>query len=230
MTNVLKIEALKKTKLFGGLSDDIIGAVASVLSEASYGANQAIFLRGDEGSAIYIVVKGRVRLSVLTANGRELSFTHALPGDVFGEIAVIDRSTRSADATALTNVHTFVLAKADFDRLLSRFPPLSWAIMRFLCARLREVSDHLEDIALLPLEARVARYFVHELLRSRPATPSGAHNVDLEMSQNELALLVGASRQKVNSALMSLEQAGALTRAGSSFSCRLDKLKELAWI
>jgi CRP/FNR family transcriptional regulator, cyclic AMP receptor protein len=190
MPNTLKTAALGRTKLFEGLSDVILDAIACVLSEVSYKPNQTIFLRGDDGGAIYIVVKGRVRLSVLTAHGRELSFTHARPGDVFGEIAVIDRSPRSADATALTDVHAFVLATVDFERLVSRFPPLAAAVMRFLCSRLREVSEHLEDIALLPLEARVARYFVYELQRNGAVSNSVSSLLALGISQTE-----GASQQ-----------------------------------
>ena len=74
------------------------------MRDARYRAGQSIFERGDPGNVMYLVLEGRVRLSVSTAEGRELSFTHAVAGDIFGEIAALDRSPRSANASALTDV------------------------------------------------------------------------------------------------------------------------------
>lgn len=219
---------LSQAKPFAGLDDEALSAIADIVVEASFPAGRVIFLRGDPGTAIYIVHDGRVRLSVVTSDGRELSFAHAQPGDVFGEIAVIDRATRSADATALTDVRLLVISARDMEALIDRFPAIAWGFMRSLCARLRDASDHLEHIALLPLEARLARYLLDMLLRVDPL-PSGArHRLELGMSQSELALLLGASRQKVNLALSLLEQCGAIQRSAGSFLCSLDKLRDVA--
>ena len=220
-------EVLGRTRLFGMLDAGTLAAIAAAMREVRFEAGQSIFNRGDAGSAIYVVIEGRVRLSVITADGRELSFTHALTGDVFGEIAVIDRSPRSADATALTMLRMMSLSAAATERLLAERPALARAFMVFLCARLREVSDHLEDVALLPIEARLARYLLNRIPSDTPSTASGTR-IELGMSQGELALLLGASRPKVNAALMMLEDVGALERVGQKLNCDPRRLAEIA--
>src|SRR4249920_2694495 len=95
------LEMLAKTALFGPLEDADRRAVAQEMREASFDASQVVFARGDPGRDIYLVASGRVRLSVLTAEGRELSFAHAEQGQIFGEIAVLDGGVRTADATAV---------------------------------------------------------------------------------------------------------------------------------
>jgi CRP-like cAMP-binding protein len=221
-----RLDALARTKLFGRLEETVLAVIADALDEVSFNVGKTIFLRGDKGNAIYIVLEGRVRLSVLSPAGRELSFTHALPGDVFGEIAVLDRSPRSADATALSDVRTLVLSASETERLVARFPTLAWAFLQFLCSRLRDVSDHLEHIALLPLEARLARYLLDKV--GSAITTGSASEFALGMSQTELALLLGASRQKLNLALMSLEQAGAFKRTAAIYSCNIARLRQFA--
>lgn len=208
---------LGRTRLFGGVDAATLRVVAAAMRESRYDAGQLIFSRGDPGNAIHVVAEGRVRISVLTPEGRELSFAHALAGDVFGEIAVIDRATRSADATALTPVVVWSLSSAATDRLLDAHPPLARAFMQLLCARLRDVSDHLEHVALLPIEARVARFLLDRLPTASEA--GGRPRMSLGMSQTELALLLGASRPKVNTALAAFEAAGAIRRRGKELEC-----------
>lgn len=219
-------EFLGRTRLLHGLDPPVLAAVAAAVSAVSFAAGELIFSRGDAGNALFLVTAGRVRLSILTSDGRELSFDHAVPGDVFGEIAAIDGSPRSADATALTAVKALVLPTATLKRLVAQHPSLGWAIMRFLCARLRDVSDHLEDIALFPLEARLARFLLTRLGNDQMQATAGP--ISLGMSQSELALLLGASRQKVNSALAALEETGAIRRSDHGLVCTPAALRQIA--
>ncbi|MEQ1714940.1 MAG: cyclic nucleotide-binding domain-containing protein, partial [Hyphomicrobium sp.] len=132
-----QMDALSRAPMFGGLDDVARAAVALEMREANYDAGQVIFSRGDPGTDLHVVVRGRVRLSVLTADGRELSFAHAEPPSIFGELAVFDGRPRSADATAVSKVVTLTLSKAAFSRLLSLRPEVGEAAIRFLSARLR---------------------------------------------------------------------------------------------
>ena len=106
------------------------------------------------------MVSGRVRISVLTAEGRELSFAHAEPGAIFGEIAMLDGGVRSADATAVNKVSALSLSKPAFKRLMETHPHVADAAVRFLCSRIREADQQLEAIALYPIEGRLARFFL----------------------------------------------------------------------
>jgi CRP/FNR family transcriptional regulator, cyclic AMP receptor protein len=221
------LELLARTRLFGTIPPTLCEAIAQEMRDARYRAGQSIFERGDPGSVIYLVLEGRVRLSVSTAEGRELSFTHAVAGDIFGEIAALDGSPRSATASALTDVRMKSLPAAALHRLIVAHPVLSKSVIEFLCSRLRDVSDHLEDVALFSVERRLARFLLHECSR-RGRQSSGGVRITLGMSQGELALLVGASRPKVNTALTTLEELGAISRDGSEIVCNVDMLEDLS--
>jgi len=225
--SVNTLELLSRTRLFGSISPALSAAIAQEMRDARYRAGQSIFERGDPGDLMYLVLEGRVRLSVSTAEGRELSFTHAISGDIFGEIAALDGSPRSASASALTDVRMKSLAASGLHRLIAANPALSKSVIAFLCGRLRDVSDHLEDVALFSVERRLARFLLHEV--TRRGEPSGdAVRIKLGMSQGELALLVGASRPKVNTGLTTLEELGAITRDGSDISCDVEVLQDLS--
>ena len=218
-------ELLARSRLFGAIPGPLRQAIAQEMRDARYRAGQMIFERGDPGNFIYLVIEGRVRLSVSTAEGRELSFAHATAGDIFGEIAALDGSPRSAGASALTDLKLKTLGAATLHRLIAAHPELSKSTIEFLCGRLREVSDHLEDVALFSVENRLARFLLHELSVRQSGN---AARFRLGMSQGELALLVGASRPKVNTALARLEAFGAITRVGTEIECNVRVLQDLA--
>lgn len=221
-------ELLAGTALFGGLDETGRRAVLAEMREVSFGAGQVIFTRGDPGKEIFLVVAGRVRLSVLTPEGRELSFAHAEPGQVFGEIAMLDGDPRSADATAVSKVTALTLSRAAFQRVAAAHPVVGDAVIRFLCRRIREADQQLEAIALCPIEVRLARFFLATARQKAGQEGRDRIAVDLGMSQSELALLIGASRPKVNTALSMLEASGALTRTKNGFECDIEELETVA--
>ena len=221
------LDALAKAPLFGTLDATGLAAVAQELREASFDSGQNIFSRGDPGIDLHIVIKGRVRLSVLTSDGRELSFAHVEPPSIFGELAVFDGRPRSADATAVSKVQTLTLSKIAFSRLLGERPQVAEAAVRFLSARLRDADEQLEAIALHPIEARLARFFLAAARQKDPNGKSERVSVSLPISQSELALLVGASRPKVNAALAVLEAEGAIERRGAIVVCDIVALTGL---
>ena len=167
----LVITLLGRTDLFRSLSEADRGAVAAQMREATYAPGQLIFGRGDAGEGLYLVVEGRVRLSVLSAEGRVLSFSHAGRGDIFGEIATLDGQARTADATALTRVTTTMLARSSLKRLMEAKPQLAQAAVALLCRRLRTTSEQIEAIALHSTQVRLARFLLaaisHEGRRRR---------------------------------------------------------------
>lgn len=215
---------LARTPLFAGLDETSRKAVAGELREASYEPGQVIFSRGDAGSDLHIVSKGRIRLSVLTSDGRELSFAHVETPSIFGELAIFDGRSRSADATAVNKVETLLLSKSAFLRLLESHPSVGEAAVRFLAGRLRDADEQLEAIALHPIEARLARFFLASVRQKDPSGKSEKVTLALPISQSELALLVGASRPKVNAALQLLESEGAIERRGQQVICDIAAL------
>ena len=174
--------------------------------------------RQPDGGALVTVGAG-IRLSVLTSDGRELSFAHVEPPSIFGELAIFDGRPRSADATAVNKVETLLFSKAAFLRLLASHPSVGEAAVRFLASRLRDADEQLEAIARHPIEARLARFFLASVRQEDPSDKAEKISLALPISQSELALLVGASRPKVNAALQLLESEGAIERRGQQVIC-----------
>ena len=222
------IEMLGRTALFGSLAETERRAVAQEMRESNFDASQVIFARGDPGRDIYLVTSGRVRLSILTSEGRELSFAHAEAGNIFGEIAVLDGGMRTADATAVTKVSSLTLSKAALMRIIETQPIVREGIIRFLCNRIREADQQLEGIALYPIEVRLARFFLTAARQKGPAKAGAKVVLDLPISQSELALLIGASRPKVNAALALLQDSGAIERSDARLTCNIEALENIA--
>src|SRR3954466_10072583 len=191
------LRLLAGTDLFKGLVADDLAACAARFREARFAKGQILFARGDPGTHLYLVTEGQVRLAIGTSEGRELSFQIAVPGDLFGELATLDGQPRSAEATALTPVSAYMLERSAFRELWSTNATIADSIIAFLCWRLRNASDRLETIALYPMEVRLARFLL-VALGDRQAPPGRRVPLELGFSQSELALLLGASRPKIN--------------------------------
>ncbi len=217
-------ELLAKTSFFGPLSAEDRDAVAFSMRPAAFTAGQVIFLRDDAPRDLFVVRKGRVRLSILSSEGRELAFAHATEGDVFGEIALLDGRPRTANATALTEVDALSLSRSSLLTLMQARPPIAMAAITFLCERLRTTDTKMEAIALCPIEARLARFLLSAVQFQSPGAKGNTSRLNLDMSQGELALLLGASRPKVNKALAALEEADAVRRDGAELICDLEML------
>jgi CRP-like cAMP-binding protein len=220
-------ELLEKNPLFGLLEQEARTAIARQMRPALFEPEQVIFSRGDAAKGIYLVAKGRVRLSVLASDGRVLSFHHAVPGDIFGEVATFDGGRRTADATAIERVEAMHLDRSAANGMIDACPLFSRAVIKFLCTRVRDTTEQIESIALHPVEIRLARFLL-SALRMRGITPaSKTLRLDLGMSQSELAQLIGASRQKVNAALATLERLGAIQRAQGLLTCDVEELSRI---
>ena len=222
--------ALARLDLLAGAEASDVDAVAALAIERRYDDGETIFGRGETGDGMMVVLTGRIRLSLVSADGRELILREAEPGDVIGEIAVLDGGQRTADATALGPVLAAFIGQAPFGRLLAARPSLQMAVIQVLCARLRETTDQLESIALYPLEARLARFLLWHLKRHGRTRADGADIAPLTMSQSAIASFVGASRPKVNRLLAAFEEAGAIDRRGAIVHCNVDALRRLAQV
>jgi CRP/FNR family transcriptional regulator, cyclic AMP receptor protein len=220
--------ALARLELFAGARPEDLDAVAALAVERRYADGETLFSRGQSGEGMLVLLQGRIRLSIVSAEGRELILREANPGDVIGEIAAIDGGHRSADAVAVGAVMAGLIAQPLFMRLLAERPALLLPILQVLCSRLRETTDQLESIALYPLEARLARFLLWNLKRHGRTRPDGARVAPLTISQGAIASFVGASRPKVNRLLSAFESAGAIERRGAIVHCDVAALTRLA--
>ena len=220
-------ELLAKSTLFGSLDHAALAAIESQMHAKTFPTGQQIFARGDAGAGIYLVLEGRVRFSIDSAEGRSLAFSHACEGEIFGEIAALDGGKRTADAIALTKVRALTLPRPALMQLMLDNRLVALAVIAFVCKRLRDTTEQIEQVALLQIEVRVARFLLHTLAKSGP-TPGPRVRLDLGMPQGELALLIGTTRQSVNIALTALEHLGAIRRIGTVIECDVDRLTGVA--
>jgi CRP-like cAMP-binding protein len=220
--------ALSGFALFAGLEPASLAALAGVTRRQSWGAGALIFQRGDEGSHMLAVLSGRIRLSLSTAQGKELVLRHLGPGDVLGELALVDGQPRSADAAALEPVSALVIQRAPFLGIAGRDPGLGLALARYLCAMLRQTNFQMESIALYDLQMRVVRFLLFSLRQIHGAALPDRAVLTLALNQSELSAVLGASRPKINQVLQGLAAAGAIRREGDQVVCLCARLLELS--
>lgn len=213
--------------VFADIAPEEARALLAAFRRVTYAAGEAIFTQNEPGEFMLIVSTGRVRLSIVSEEGRELNLRHATAGHVLGEIAVLDGGPRSATAVAIEPVTAMMLPRSDLRALMRQHPAFAERFVIWLCRRLRQTTDQLEAIALYPLEVRLARFLLFTLQGRRSAD---GRRVPLELgfSQGELAQFVGGSRSKVNVALGVLESAGAIKRTTDRLFCSPERLAEIA--
>lgn len=214
--------------LFEALDDETLTLVAAAAVRRDWPAGAMLFQRGDQGDYLVAIAEGRVRLSIGSAQGRELVLRHAEAGDMLGEMAVFDAQPRSATAVAVTPTVGWVLSRRNLDRVADARPALLRQAARYLSIRLRETTDQMEGIALYAIEARLARFLLFTLQQIHGSDLPPDPVLRLEINQSDIAAVLGASRPKVNRALQQLRDRGALVRQDDAMVCDVTILTELA--
>ncbi|MFN5046647.1 Crp/Fnr family transcriptional regulator [Roseateles sp.] len=193
------------SKLSAALRSDILSR--ALLRRLSDGA--MLSCRGEPAEEWVGVAKGAVRVSSVSLSGKQVTLTYVEPGTWFGDISLFDGLPRTHDATAHGDTTLLVVRKPDFKELLSRHTELYEALLRLNCRRLRLMFDAVEDLNTRPLAARLAKQLLL-LARSYGVTQGEEIRIGLQLAQEDLAQLLGASRQRVNQELKSFERDGAL--------------------
>lgn len=214
--------------LFEEFSAEAIVALAEIAVARTWAAGTVLFQRGDAGDHLIALVDGRIKLSLVTLAGKELALRHAEAGSILGEMALLDGLPRSADAMAVVASRGHVIFARDFERLLEQYPDCARGTIRYLCRRLRETTDQMESIALYELDARLARFFLSTLRQIHGEDLPDHPLLSVPLSQGEIAGVLGASRPKVNRAIVSLEEQGAIRRNDGAIECDVGLLQDLA--
>lgn len=192
--------------LFGGLPASDIDVLAGHARVVRYRKGSVIFARGDEGRSLMAIRSGTVRISATTAEGKEAVLNMLRPGQVFGEIALLDGKPRTADATAASDCDLLVLDRAEFLPLLRANPDLALRIIALLCGRMRRTSEQVEDVMFLPLEARLARALLR--LAAEQGDGAGRPARVVAVTQRDLGQMIGMSRESTNKQLSAWQREG----------------------
>jgi CRP/FNR family transcriptional regulator, cyclic AMP receptor protein len=201
---------LSECVLFRGFAAPERHTLFSRIRVRTFAAGKTIFLMGSPGDTLMAVLSGNVRISVPSHEGRELVLAILSPGEVFGEIALLDGKQRTADATAITKCSLAVLERREILSFFERHPAAWSNIVNVLCDRLRRTDEHLTEVAFLQLPARLAKALLRGMSgEGRLRVGQDANRIQL--SQRELGNLVGAARESVNKCLRGWQDKGIIS-------------------
>lgn len=219
---------LKGCAPFADLDTDTLARLAALAHWQDWDDGAAVFHRGDAGSTLIVLKRGRLRLSLSSATGREMLLGTVGPGGIVGEVALIDGHPRSADATAMEPSRGLVIRRDAFLDAMRTEPALGLAMSRYLCTLLRSTNFQMESIALHDLRARLVRFILFSLRPQLGGGQPARADLTLDLNQAELSALLGASRPKLNRALHDLIDEGAIRKRGAVLDCDLHLLRQIA--
>lgn len=229
MTDIGELRRLAgRDSLFAALPEESARKVAALGKPRKFARGEALFQQGDAGDCAYLILSGAVKVSVVSATGREIVFAYLSVGDLVGDISVLDTRPRTAGATAAEAVNALVIMGADLQRLIADTPELASAVIRFLCARLRSTNELLESDRSFQTGPRLARGILR-LLREHGHGEGDAEQIDFAISQTDLGAFVSLSRENVSRQLKDWSRAGLLElKAGKIIVKDREALEEAA--
>ena len=193
-------EVLKKAPLFAGLEDEAASALSAAMGTLKLNRGQVLFHEGDAEDRLYVVVSGKIKLGRSGSAGRENLLAVLGPGQMFGELSVFDPGPRSTTATAVTACELRTLEHEELTGWLTGRPEVVLGLLGQLAARLRRANDVVADLVFSDVPGRVAKALLDLAKRFGDTRDDGVHGHH-DLTQEELAQLVGASRETVNKAL-----------------------------
>ena len=208
-------EVLAQSGLFQGLSEEAVDPVASRLEMITLPRGRVVFNEGEPGDSLYIVVSGKIKLSRRSPDGRENVLAVMGPSDQFGELSVFDPGPRTATATAVTDVKLARMPQSVLRPWIEAHPEIGEQLLRVLARRLRRTNDSVADLIFTDVPGRVAKALL-QLAQRFGSQEAGLLRVTHDLTQEEIAQLVGASRETVNKALADFAARGWLRLEGKS--------------
>ena len=192
-----KLDLLKTHILFRSVNPKLLKPIAQLAITRELDTNECLFLKGDEGDALYGVLSGCIRISASAPSGKEITLNILYPGDIFGEIALLDGKNRTAGASATMPTKLLCIQRGEFLKLMRDVPDLTIHLLDMLCDRLRKTNEIVEDTAFLSLGPRLAKRLLNlarYAVQSDPTNPQGILNI----SQSELGQMMGVTRESIN--------------------------------
>jgi CRP/FNR family transcriptional regulator, cyclic AMP receptor protein len=205
-----EVDFLSRVPLFTSSRPVHLSEIARRLTVRNYRRGEVIFHQDDPGSALHIIKRGQVKISTISPEGEEAILAILTDGDYFGELSLLDGKPRSANSTAMEITQTLALQRQDFMDILGRHPEMVGDILASLADRLRNTDHLLEDAVFLSLPARLAKRLL-ELAEKHGVKTDRGLEIDLHLTQQELAAALGVSRVALNKQLGLLQDRGLVS-------------------
>ena len=208
-------DVVRQAPLFAALDDEAAQALRSTMTRVEVPRGEAIFHEGDPGDRLYVIVEGKIKLGRASGDGRENLLAVLGPGEMFGELSLFDPGPRNAAGTAVADTVLLGMGTDDLDEWLRGRPEVARHLLRALARRLRRTNEALADLVFSDVPGRVAKQLLELAKRFGDRADDGVH-VHHDLTQEELAQLVGASRETVNKALADFASRAWLRLDGKS--------------
>ena len=208
-------DVLTRAGIFQGVEPAAVSALRSDLTSEEYSKGDVIIREGEQGDSLYIVTSGKVKLSRKAPDGRENLLSILGPSDMFGELSIFDPGPRTSSAVCVTDVSVQAMDRSALKRWIAERPEISDQLLRVLARRLRRTNNNLADLIFTDVPGRVAKALLQMADRFGSRDADGLR-VKHDLTQEELAQLVGASRETVNKALADFVHRGWIQLQGKS--------------
>jgi CRP-like cAMP-binding protein len=209
-TTRVEPELLAQVGLFADLTPDELLGLAGLMRPRPYAKDGVIYLRGDPGTAFYVIASGRVTIVLTSPDGKELILRRLGPGGFHGELALLDDEPRSADAIASESSVLLVLQRDAFRQFLAEHPEVATKLLGTVSQYLRRNAELIQDATFLDVPARLARVLLELAAPAAGEVPEPGAVIADKIKQGELASLVGATRESVNKWLGTFEKQGLI--------------------
>lgn len=203
-------EALAGVPIFSGLTEDQLSMVANCLKRRTFRERDVIVQRESKGDALFIVMSGKVKVSYLQDEGETIIAVFSA-GEFFGELSIIDGAGRSADVIAIEPTEVLALEAEDFRACVHEVPAIAMAMLRELAGRLRRATGWIHSLSSQDVYGRIAQQLLYLADSHGVEDSDGARRITLRLTQNDVAGLVGASRESVNKAMGYFKSKGYIT-------------------
>lgn len=205
----MDIEMLRRAPLFAGLDERSTNELLDKLASVRIRRGETLFHEGASGDKVYVVLTGKMKLTKTSADGRENLLAVIGPGEMFGELSLFDPIPRTSSAAAISDSELAALGHQELRPWITEHPDVAMQLLRALVQRLRRTNEVMADLVFTDVPGRVARQLVDLSRKFGRPSDNGVH-VEHELTQEELAQLVGASRETVNKALADFANRGWL--------------------
>lgn len=210
MANDNNVGYLRKIYLFAGLSDQELAEIAALCMDRKYQKGRIIFVEGEPGEAIYLLKSGLIKVSKQDGDGREHTLHYVYPGDIFAEVVLFDAGGYPATAEVVEDSEVGLIRNSDMDRLLIKNPGMTLELLKIMARRLRNAQQQIMELALKDTTRRLAGLLL-KLAENHGINKENGVLISLPLTNQEIANLVGTSRETVNRILSEFRRRKAVT-------------------
>jgi CRP-like cAMP-binding protein len=212
-----KLWFLKHIRLFDGISPSEMQEMEKITRMEEVKKRQPLYLPGDPSSNVYLLKKGRVKIANTAPNGKEVTFDILEPGEVFGELDVLEDAPRSTSAETLDDAVICVIPRKDFDQYLAMHPTVMFKLTKLIGLRLKKIQSRVEDLVFREVPARLA-HLLSELGKTEGVAEKQGIRLKVKLTHQEMANLIGCSRETVSTTMGQFRDDGLIQLDGRTIT------------